>query len=89
MIIQVKSFPWPFPSWVAAVAFWPFIFMKDPKNLPLVAHEKEHLRQQVRGLLIIFYLRYFYYNWKYGYKNNPYEIKARCAANKVAATYKI
>ena len=77
MIIKVTYFPWPFDDWVEAVTFWPFIFMIDPDNEKLLRHEKVHLKQQARGLLIFFYIRYFYFNWKYGYRNNPYEIEAR------------
>jgi len=59
MIIKVNKL-WFFPKWVDAVAFWPFIFMKDPTDLELVRHEKVHLKQQLRGLLVFFYLKYLY-----------------------------
>ena len=78
MIIKVDNF-WFFPPWVEAVTFWPVIFMKDPTNLKLLAHERVHLKQQLRGWLIFFYIKYIYYNLKYGYKDNPYEIEARKA----------
>ena len=76
-IIRFKTMPF---KWMRdGVAFWPFIFMKDPTNLSLLAHEKVHLKQQLRGCLIGFYIKYWYYNWKYGYEKNPYEIEARKA----------
>jgi hypothetical protein len=82
-IIKVEKFWWPFESWVEGVAFWPFIFMKDPTNKWLLEHEKTHLKQQARNLLIFFYIRYWYYNRKYGYNDNPFEVEAREAADKV------
>ena len=64
-------------DWVDGLAFWPFIFIKPNTSAGLLAHEKVHIRQQVRGLLIFFYIRYYYYQWKYGYKDNPFEVEAR------------
>lgn len=65
-----------FPSWVDGFTFWPFIFVREGSSRTLLEHEKIHFKQQARGLLIFFYLKYIYYNWKYGYKNNPYEVYA-------------
>lgn len=59
------------------LAIWPFIFMVDPTNEKLLRHEMVHIEQQKRGWLIGFYIKYFYYQWKYGYYNNPYEVEAR------------
>jgi len=73
-----KSWPfiWLNPRWKGK-AIWPFIFHADQiPSRTLIEHEKIHLKQQARGLIIGFYLKYFYYNWKYGYENNPYEIEA-------------
>ena len=65
-----------------AIAIWPFIFIVKEDNRTadelrtLIEHEKIHHRQQLRGWLIGFYVKYFYYHLRYGYKNNPYEIEA-------------
>ena len=40
-------------------------------------HELEHAYQILRDGLFLFYLKYFYYSVRYGYKDNPYEIEAR------------
>jgi len=61
-----------------AMAIWPFIITKEKViSETVLKHEKIHLKQQLRGWLIGFYIKYFYYQWKYGYENNPYEIEAR------------
>jgi hypothetical protein len=81
-IITSKKIPIPFvPDWVDAITIFPFIFVKDKPRTEdeyrtIIEHEKIHIGQQLRGLLIIFYIRYLYFSWKYGYKKNPYEIEA-------------
>jgi len=59
------------------LTIWPFIFMVNPDDKGLLAHEMVHIRQQQEGWLIGFYIKYFYYQWKYGYEKNPYEVEAR------------
>jgi hypothetical protein len=76
IIIKIKRVPWGGGKYIG-FAFWPFIFTTRPKDKVHIAHEKVHLRQQLRGLLIFFYIRYFYYHWRYGYERNPYEVEAR------------
>ena len=60
-----------------ALTFWPFIFIDDKSDKGLLAHEKVHIDQQLRGWLIGFYIKYLYYNIRYGYWDNPYEVEAR------------
>jgi len=36
----------------------------------------EYAQKQLKGWIIGFYVSYFYYSWKYGYKENPYEVEA-------------
>lgn len=60
-----------------AMTIWPFIFIKDTIDDKLLRHEKIHLEQQKRGYLLGFYIKYFYYQIRYGYENNPYEIEAK------------
>jgi hypothetical protein len=71
-IIQVKRL-W---GTTNGIALWPFIFVDDKENRTLVEHEKIHIKQAEKGRVIGFYLKYIYYHFKYGYKNNPYEIEA-------------
>ena len=61
------------------LTIWPFIFMVNPDDKKVLAHEMVHIRQQLDGWLIGFYIKYFYYQWKYGYGKNPYEVEARKA----------
>ena len=42
----------------------------------LFRHELEHVYQQIRDGRLRFYLKYFYYSVRYGYKKNPYEVEA-------------
>jgi len=74
-IITVKSFF--FNKKTRGMAVYPFIFTKTPNDKIHIAHEKVHLKQQLKGLFIIFYLRYAYYHLRYGYHNNPFEVEAR------------
>lgn len=40
-------------------------------------HEACHIEQVKRDGRLKFIVKYLYYNIKYGYKNNPYEVEAR------------
>lgn len=56
------------------------VLFSDPaETLPkfLFRHELEHCYQQMRDGVFFFYLKYFYYQVRYGYQKNPYEIEAR------------
>ena len=64
------------------LVIWPFIWVrrddsrsKDDERT-LIEHEKIHIKQAEKGWVIGFYLKYLYYHFKLGYKNNPYEIEA-------------
>lgn len=46
-------------------------------SLSLYLHEFIHLCQVHNDGLIKFFLKYLYYNIRYGYTNNPYEVHAR------------
>lgn len=43
-------------------------------------HEDEHKKQWARDGKVKFLAKYLYYQAKYGYANNPYEIEAMKAA---------
>lgn len=47
----------------------------------LYKHEQAHIEQVKKHGRIKFIFKYLYYNIRYGYKNNPYEIEAREAEN--------
>ena len=79
-IVEFKRIPF-VKKWVDGIAVYPFIFIKKKERTPdeyrtLLEHEKIHIRQQLKGWIIGFYVSYFYYSWKYGYKENPYEVEA-------------
>ena len=48
----------------------------------LYKHEQAHIEQVKRDGRFKFICKYLYYNIKYGYKNNPYEVEAREVASK-------
>ena len=64
------------------VAIYPFVFFgnkKEDVRASHLRHELHHIKQVQRDGWIRFYSTYLYYNIKYGYDNNPYEIEARKA----------
>ena len=50
-------------------------------DLKLIKHEKKHLEQWKRYLIVGFLPMYIYYHIKYGYRANPLELEARRAEN--------
>ena len=46
-------------------------------NPKWIAHENHHKVQWKRDGIIKFALKYLWYQIRYGYKNNPYEVEAR------------
>jgi hypothetical protein len=66
----------------AGCTIWPFIFIWPPAlkdNEPLIRHEKVHLKQWTRYLLVGFPFVYFYQMIVWGYQNMPLEKEARAA----------
>ena len=55
------------------------LFSESPSKIPtwLFRHELEHVYQQIREGTFRFYLKYFWYSLRYGYKDNPFEVEAR------------
>ncbi|MCI6475324.1 MAG: hypothetical protein MSA07_06465 [Mucispirillum sp.] len=51
----------------------------DNKLIPatLYKHEQAHIEQVKKHGRLKFIVKYLFYNIKYGYKNNPYEVEAR------------
>lgn len=69
------------PKGSNGMAIAPFVLV-HPDALEYVEdHEMVHIRQQRKIGVIPFYIIYLYYNIKYGYWNNPYEIEARKLTN--------
>ena len=64
-----------------AVTIPPFGMYCLPGHEGLEAHEKVHWQQYEQMGLLKFYLKYFWYQIKYGYQNNPMEIEARKGSN--------
>lgn len=85
--MKIKYNSWVFrflPKWVNGIVLYPYIHFKKSKSEiteQLFRHELEHIYQIERIGFFKFYITYLYYNFKVGYRNNPYEIEARNAAN--------
>jgi hypothetical protein len=67
---------------VGGIVIYPYILYslkegKVPESLH--RHELEHIKQVEREGWLKFYLTYLWYQVKYGYEKNPYEIEARKA----------
>ena len=66
-----------FRGWTS---FWDTIYYVDEKSMAdkkLRNHELKHIEQIERDGKLKFAFKYTYYQIRYGYKNNPYEIEAR------------
>ena len=61
---------------VKGIAFIIFIFVTDKSNESLVSHERIHIRQQWKEFIVLFFIKYLYYRYRYGYRGNPYEVEA-------------
>jgi hypothetical protein len=67
-------------GFLGGIVLWSHICFADKaEDIPewLFRHELEHVYQQIRDGRFRFYLKYFYYQIRYGYKKNPYEVEAR------------
>jgi len=61
-------------------SFWNTVYYRTERHLHTTAlrnHELQHIKQINRMGRIVFAVKYIYYDWKYGYHNNPLEIEAR------------
>lgn len=72
------------PNWVwrnkwNGCAIWPFVLYREYENKEgTIIHELEHIKQFTKEPLT-FHIKYLYYLYKWGYRHNPYEIRARRA----------
>lgn len=67
--------------WATAITLGHTVLFKYPEEHYVgrntIAHELVHVAQIEREGLLKFYAKYLWYNIRYGYKDNPYEIEAR------------
>ena len=54
---------------------WPLVFVRTKDDIQLLKHEMIHWHQAKASGGPLWYLRYFYFHFKYGYRNNPYELE--------------
>jgi len=74
-------------SWYG-ITLWPYILFAQPSDKVskrLREHELAHWEQVERDGFFTFYVKYLWYQFKYGYINNPYEVEAREKARERAA----
>lgn len=74
-----------FPAWVMGFTIGQHVFFRYESVMvgpELRAHEYWHTVQYRKMGYIKFLAKYFYYNIKYGYQDNPLEIEARTYARK-------
>jgi len=66
--ISVKHIPWPFPKSVHAVTIWPFIIYEHSvrHDLAIQAHERYHLNEQRKWLVIPWFIVYVSLSLFYG-----------------------
>ena len=75
---------WMKRTWVRGIVIGNRILFADPADkVPswLLRHELEHIYQQTREGIFKFYLKYFWYSLRYGYKKNPFELEAYARQN--------
>ena len=67
-----------FAGWTS---FWNTVYVLPghEHDQRLLRHERCHLEQIERDGRLLFSVLYLYWLWRYGYRNNPYEIEARAA----------
>ena len=78
MIIKYKH--WIFnilPGWLTGLCLWRVLLFRaaDPPA-SLVAHELVHFDQFKKLGVVVYGVKYWYFHFRYGYKNNPFEIEA-------------
>jgi hypothetical protein len=76
-VIRLYMLQMKYDGWTS---FWNTIYYinKDMiEDEALKAHELTHIKQMQDEGKLKFAIKYLYYAWKYGYKENPYEIEAR------------
>lgn len=54
-----------------------YILPEKLSDTILIKHERQHEQQIKQHGVVMFYIKYLWYNFKYGYFNNPFEVEAR------------
>lgn len=54
-----------------------YVIPSQMNNEKLLAHERVHIEQIKRHGPVFFSISYLWYNLRYGYLQNPYEVEAR------------
>ena len=67
-----------FKGWTS---FWNTIYMMPgyENNERLLRHERKHIEQIEREGRLVFAVKYLWWSWRVGYRDNPYEVEARAA----------
>lgn len=74
----------PFLGYPAGIVLYPFMLFKRSKaevSDKLFRHELQHVYQVRREGWLKFYLTYLWYQVRYGYAKNPYEVEANAHEN--------
>lgn len=62
---------------IAGIVLYPNVLVHDKYDRRTVNHELIHVYQiRQERYWGVWYLKYFYYLFKYGYRNNPYKVEA-------------
>lgn len=83
MMKEVICKRWFLPKWIGGITLYPFIFYQGEPSEALRKHEQVHVEQIKRIGVIKFYALYIYYNVKYGYEKNPFEVEAYKVSGKL------
>ena len=75
-----------FDGWTS---FWNTVYLRESQfyNEPLRTHELTHVAQINRLGRLRFSVMYIYYNFKYGYWKNPFEVEAYAAQDNARRKY--
>lgn len=85
MVVHTRV--WWVPRGVVAICVGRHVFTAL-SSLPqyVLDHEEEHVRQYAQYGIVGYLVRWFYWTWRVGYVNNPFEIEAQRFADEQRAT---
>ena len=89
--LSVRRIPWPFPKSVHAVTIWPFIFYEHQvrDDLSIQAHERYHLKHQLKWCVLPWFIDYVALLPFYGgFRKHPFERSAYELEDKVKSETK-
>jgi len=73
---QITCKNWLLKKHIKGITLYPYVFYQGEPSEALKYHESIHLEQIKKEGFLKFYTKYVYYDLKYGYEKNPYEIEA-------------